>query len=363
MATVLVLVGTEKGAFYLRSDESRTKWSVEDPFLKGWKVLDVNIDQRQNPPVMWAACSHASYGPAIHRSDDVGKTWRQIEHGPKYPDGSKSKLREIWTVVPGRGPDPNVLYAGVAEAGLFISRDGGEHWDELTGISQHYTREDWLPGAGGLCCHTILLHPTNPKRMWVGISSVGAFRSDDGGETWTIRNAGVENVFKGPTHNEVGCCVHRMVLDPSNPDRLFQQNHRGVYLSNDAGDTWQRIENGLPKTSQFGFPMVIDPNHADTLFIIPQESDEYRFAPDGALAVYKTTNAGATWVPRRNGLPENAYVGVLRQAMGVDGLNPCGVYFGTTNGHVYASRDAGETWNALPCQLPRISSVNVSILR
>lgn len=360
MSQVLLCVGTNKGAFLLRADESRRDWSFDGPHLDGWDVRNVTLDERSGSPVLWAAVAHEVYGPCIQRSDDLGKTWRQIEHGPKYADDAPGTLNVVWTVVPGPADEPEVLYAGVADAGLFVTRDGGEHWEEVTGLTKHPTRPKWIPGAGGMCCHSIVLDPANKDRMWVGISAVGILRTEDGGETWTICNEGLFTSLEG--EDGVGCCVHCLVGDPATPGRLFQQNHWGVYSSDDAAETWQAIETGLPKEKQFGFPMAMHPRDSETLFIIPLEADEYRYAPNGKLAVYKTTNAGADWSPRDDGLPDNAYSSVLRSAMGVDALDPCGVYFGTSGGNLYASNDEGETWSELPFRLPRVSGVNAYVL-
>ncbi len=364
MGEVYVCVGTQKGGFLLRSDEGRKEWSVEGPLLGGWGIRDLSLDTRGARPVMWAAVGHEVYGPSVQRSTDLGKTWDQIEHGPKYGADAPGKLESVWTIVPGRAEEAGVLYAGVAEAGLFVSRDGGDHWNELKGLSGHPTRSAWTPGFGGLCCHTIVLDPENSKRMWVAISAAGVFRSDDGGETWSDRNEGLQNLLEAQVEEDAGFCVHRMVVDPKNPDRLFQQFHFGVYKSENAGDSWERIENGLPRGNEgcFGFPIVMHPRDPNTLFVIPQISGEYRYAHDGDLAVFKTTDAGANWSTRTDGLPGGAFQGALRQAMSVDPLNPCGVYFGTTGGLLYASRDEGETWMELPGRYPRVQSVNAYVL-
>ena len=357
MAQILLMVGTQKGAFLLASDERRETWQVTGPLLKGWSVFDLALDRRSTP-AMYAAVGHFVYGPAIHISKDLGRTWQQVEHPPKYE--SNHTLNNVWCVVPGRESEPGVLYAGVDEAGLFVSRDSGWHWENLSGLSDHRTREEWCPGNGGLCCHSVLLDPSNENRMWAGISAVGVFRTDDGGQTWEASNDGLEIIVEGKTHKDIGTCVHRMVLDPANPERLFQQNHRGVFRSTDGGKKWDRIENGIP--NNFGFPMVMLPGDSNTLYIVPQESDEFRFASDGRLTVYRTADGGDSWTPLRSGLPENAYVGVLRQAMAADSLESPGVYFGTTGGQIFYSRDGGERWETIPCALPRISSVSVAIL-
>lgn len=361
MPRALVMVGTRKGAFFYWSDEDRREWRVDGPLLKGWEVNDLQLDLRGERPVAWAAVGHHVYGATAQRSDDLGASWTQIENGPAYSEDADRKLERVWTVVPGRGDEPEVLYAGVAEAGLFESRDGGGSWREVEGLNDHPTRPAWSPGAGGLCCHTILPDPSDDRRLWVGISAVGVFRTDDGGATWRTRNEGLPIAAASPEHPDVGSCVHKMVCAPDEPSRLYQQNHQGVFRSHDAGDSWQRIENGLP--ARFGFPMVMHPRDSRTLYIIPLESDEYRFFPGGALTVYRTRDGGDSWQPLSTGLPPaDGYTGVLRAAMAVDGMDRCGLYFGTTGGQLFASADEGESWRALPGLLPRIASVTAAVL-
>lgn len=359
MSKIVVFVGTEKGAFMLSSDKNRKKWDLEGPLMPGWKIFHLQLDQRSDP-ALYACVNSYVYGATIHVSKDMGKTWEQLENGPRFSDGAAGKLKDIWCVAPGRAEDPETLYAGVADAGLFVSRDSGESWQELTAISQHPTREEWIPGLGGLCCHTVLPHPNNPDRILAAISAVGAFRSDDGGKTFAVKNDGLEIVAEGKTHKNIGSCVHRMVMDPKNPDRLFQQNHRGVFRSLDGGDKWERIENGLP--SNFGFPIAINPTNPDMLFIIPLQSDEYRLPNNGELDVYRTTDGGDSWHALKNGLPRNCYTGVLRQAMATDSLADCGIYFGTSGGQIYYSRDNGEQWQQMPGLFPRISSITTAII-
>lgn len=355
----LVMVGTEKGAFFFHGDAAGERWEVEGPIMKGWKVFEVALDRRGDP-TLYAAVGSWVYGPNIQVSRDLGKTWAQVEHGPKYAKDSPLKLNNIWTVVPGAASEPQVLYAGVEQAGLFVTRDGGVRWEEVTGISQHETRADWVPGAGGLCCHSICVHPLNPQRVWVGISAVGVLRTDDGGVTWQVCNDGLTIVVEGKEHKKVGSCVHRLVLDPTNPDRLFQQNHKGVFRSTNGGDTWERIENGLE--GWFGFPMVMHPHDPATLFIIPEESDEFRMPKDGQLKVFRSTDRGDSWTPLTKGLPGHFYAGVMRQALAMDDTPEGGIYFGASGGQVFASVDNGDHWRRLPATLPRILSVNACCL-
>lgn len=356
MGSVTLLVGTRKGAFFVESDEDRTDWTVRGPLLKGWEVSDVVLDGRpEDGPRLFAAVGHFVYGPTVHRSDDFGETWEQVEGTPSFPDGADRELERVWCIVPGQADEPDVLYAGVAEAGLFVSRDGGEHWAEVLGLAEHETRPDWIPGAGGLCCHSICLDPTDRDRMWVGISAVGVFRTDDGGETWQPKNRGVAVVDPDLAEGAVGTCVHGLVLDPTDPDRLFQQNHRGAFRSTDGADTWEPMGDGLPST--FGFPIALHPRDTDTLYTVPLESDEHRMAVDGQPAVYRTTDGGEAWTGHTEGLPGNSWVTVLRQALTTDDAEPVGVYAGTTGGRLFHSRDEGETWDTIDCHLPRIHSV------
>jgi photosystem II stability/assembly factor-like uncharacterized protein len=358
MSKVCLMVSTEKGLFLLHSDDSRKHWEILPPALKGWKVNYCVIDPRTR--LMYAAVGHYVYGPTIQISRDLGKTWEQQEHGPAFGKESTSKLKNIWTIVPGLDSDPNTLYAGTDDAGLFVSRDGGIHWEELTAISEHPTRAEWMGGAGGMCLHSILLDKDRPSRIWVGISAVGVLRSDDGGASFQPANEGMPIIIEGENHKCVGSCVHALVQDPAEPSRIFQQNHQGVLRTADGGDHWERIENGLPHV--FGFPMCIDPHDASTLYIIPQEADEYRIFKNGLPIVYRTRNRGDQWQPLRNGLPENCYTGVLRHAMTMDTCDAPGLYFGTSSGQLFYSLDRAESWQTIPCSLPRISSVRAVVL-
>jgi len=359
MATTLVMLSTEKGLFFLRSDEARADWEFSGPALKGWKVNNVLIDQREGT-VLYAAVGHYVYGATVQVSRDLGVTWEQQEHGPRFEEGSTSEMKNIWTIVPGPADQPEVLYAGTDDAGLFISRDRGAHWEELTGISGHETRAEWMGGAGGLCLHSILLDKDDPSRIWVGISAVGVLRSDDGGATFQPRNEGLPIAIEGKEFKDIGTCVHSMVQDPAAPNHIFQQNHQGVLRTVDGGDHWERIETGLPLT--FGFPMAMDPHDSSRLYIVPQEADEYRIVKDGKPAVYRTVNRGETWEALRDGLPDNCYSGVLRHAMATDTWETAGVYFGTSGGQVFYSVDGGDHWRAMPCSVPRILAVSAAVI-
>jgi photosystem II stability/assembly factor-like uncharacterized protein len=358
MSETILFVGARKGLFILRSDAARADWSVEGPLMKGWDIFNVAHDRRHGNR-LYAAVGSFVYGATVHVSDDLGRSWRQLANNPRYPEGDKFKVNQIWNVAPGPESEPNTIYAGVDEGGLFISRDNGASWEECAGLHRHPSREEWMPGAGGLCCHTILFDPRNAARMWVGISAAGLYRTDDAGATWSHCNDGIPRPIEGKKFDDHGWCPHKVLVDPANPNHLYRQDHVGVFRSRNAGDTWERIENGLP--SRFGFPIVRDPNDG-ALFIVPQESDEYRFPPDGALRVYRSRDGGDNWEPLTGGLPqEGVFAGVLRDAMDVDGRDPCGIYFGTTGGQVFASADAGESWQGLPCILPRIQSVTAVV--
>jgi hypothetical protein len=343
---VLVVVGTLKGAFLFRSNEDRSDWSVEGPLFKGWKVTAF---ARAEDGEYLAATASDVYGPAIHRSRDLVE-WSQIEAGPAWPEGGERKLNQIWTLL----PHEDTWWAGVDVAGLFRSTDRGETWQSVEGLNEHPTRAGWFPGAGGLCAHALLVDPKNPSRVWTGISAVGVFRSDDGGAEWRPKNNGVPVIMEDQENQDIGFCVHALVADPDDADLIYRRDHLGMFRSHNGGDTWERIENGLPST--FGFPLVMD-RKTKTLYAFPLESDEYRMPADGRFEVYRSRDGGDSWQPLSNGLPSPAYMGVLRHAMAVDELDPCGVYVGTTAGTVHASADGGESWTDLPATLPRVLTV------
>lgn len=353
---VTVLVGTTRGAFFFHADQARQKWEMTGPHLDGWEIYSlcgVGANGHGGDRV-FAGTSHFVYGPTIRVSDDLGESWTQVEAGPRYGAESGSKLNRIWQIMPGHPSEPATLYAGVDEAGLFASRDGGTTWNEVTGLSRHPTHEEWAPGNGGLCLHTILVDPNNARRMWIGISAVGVFRTEDGGESWKTCNEGLPQVVTGIQTQEVGRCVHKIVLDPSDPDTLYCQFHGGVFKSTDAADSWQPIEEGLP--SNFGFPMGISAK--GDLFVVPLESDMQRHVKEGRLRVYRSRDRGTSWEPTDHGLPDQPhYVGVLRDALAVDALDPAGIYFGTSMGEVFYSPNAGESWTRLPGQFPRITCI------
>lgn len=342
------LIGTQKAGFPFRSQGDRGKIELGDPVFKGWKVT---ASGRAPDGTFLVGTASGVYGPAVQRSQDFHQ-WDQVVDGPAWPEGSERRLKNIWffrTV-------GDKVYAGVDDAGLFVSHDSGQSWESVEGLNEHETRSAWSPGAGGLCAHVLLANESG-ERLWCGISAVGVFRSDDGGDTWHLRNDGVTRVADDETVSETGYCVHRLVSDPTDPDKIYRQDHSGVYRTADGGDHWERIENGLP--ARFGFPIAIDPNDK-SIFVIPQESDEYRMNPAGRLGVYRSDNGGDSWELFSDGLPaSDNFAGVLRGALATDDLDPCGIYFGTTSGSFHASPDGGRSWQNFDWELPRILSVDV----
>lgn len=364
---VIVLAGTIKGLFLFESDMNRQEWEVRGPLLGGWEVYSVLGDNRHGPR-LFAGTSHLAYGPSLRISEDLGETWQEIEAGPSYAPETGFKLNRLWQIVPGHETQPDTYFAGVDEAGIFVSHDRGMTWQELDGLTKHPSRPGWYPGAGGMCLHTILIHPTNPQRMWVAMSAIGVFRSDDGGQTWYPRNTGLGHAATGQPQEEVGYCVHKMVMDPNDPNTLYMQEHTGVFMSTDGADSWFPIEEGLPadriqhpEMMPFGFPIVITRNGDH--FLIPLESAEQRTVKGGRLLVYRRTRGENCWEAAGDVVPdEPRHVSVLRDAMTVDGLEPEGIYFGTTSGELYASLDRGEKWQRLPGLYPRILNVKTWIL-
>lgn len=355
MTRSVLLVGTPKGAFLFDGDAERTSWSLRGPLCEGWPIHDLSVDPATG--AILAAGGSAWYGPAVFRSDDLGATWSHSSEGLTYGDDGP-KIPTIWNVTAAHGS----IWAGVEPAGLFRSDDDGATWSHVAGLRDHPSRPGWEPGAGGLICHTIVPHPTDPARMWVAISAVGTFATEDGGATWEARNRGVAAVGGPDPDPETGQCVHKLVMAAGQPDRFYQQNHSGVYRSVDGGRSWEDVSAGLP--SEFGFAMAAHPRDAATGWVIPMtHPEEGRLAPDGALAVWRTSDRGDTWERHGKGLPqENAFVGVLREALAVDRLDPVGVYFGTSTGQLYGSRDEGRSWDVVAANLPPIWSVEALVL-
>jgi photosystem II stability/assembly factor-like uncharacterized protein len=351
-ARLALLVGTGKGAFIIDGDPERDSWTVRGPLCEGWPIRDVGWDPADGAIV--AGGGSPWYGPAIWRSDDLGETWSHSSEGLTYGEDGP-KLTKIWNVTAAHG----ALFAGGDPAGLFRSDDRGRTWSHVSGLRAHPTMPDWQPGAGGLCLHTIVPHPTDAQRMWVGISAVGAFETTDGGATWELRNQGVRTDYMPEKYPEFGQCVHKIVPAAGRPETLYQQNHCGMYRTDDGGRSWREIGDGLPST--FGFPIGAHPRDPDTAWLVPLNGDDRgRFAPDAALAVWRTRDGGSRWERHGDGLPQHdAYLAVLREAMAVDSLDPAGVYIGTSTGQLYASADEGRSWRPVVEHLPPIWSVDV----
>ncbi len=361
---VLLLVGTMKGAFILKSDATRKDWEVGGPYFPGRAIYAMAYDDRDGRKRLWSAVNSSFWGSYLSSSDDYGMSWTEPEtYGVKFPDDADNSVKQIWQITLGNDQEPNTLYCGVEPAALFRSDDAGETWSLVRGLYDHPHRPQWQPGGGGLCLHTVLPDPANKDRMHIAISTGGVYRTDDGGQTWQVRNQGVRAQFLPPDqwYPEFGQCVHKIVSHPAKPNRIFLQNHWGLYKSDDGGDSWLDIANGVP--SDFGFAMEIDHNDPNTTFIIPLESDEFRCTPEAKLRVYRTRNAGESWEPLTNGLPqENAFETVLRDGMAGDKLNPTGIYFGTRNGKLFGSADGGESWNSIMEGLPPVVCVKTAVV-
>jgi photosystem II stability/assembly factor-like uncharacterized protein len=370
MSGVRVLVGTRKGAFVLTSDGKRERWDVSGPHFAGWEMYHLK-GSPADPNRVYASQSSGWFGQQIQRSDDGGKTWQPAGNAFTYDgvpgthqwyDGTPRpwEFKRVWHLEPSLD-DPDTVYAGVEDAALFRSTDGGQTWLELSGLRGHGTGPSWQPGAGGLCLHTILLDPSNPRRMFIAISAAGAFRTDDGGQTWQPINRGLRSEYIPDPTAEVGHCVHRIAMHRSRPDVLFMQKHWDVMRSDNAGELWHEVSGNLP--TDFGFVIDVHAHEPETVYVLPIKSDSEHFPMDGKLRVYRSRTAGNEWEPLTNGLPQSdCYVNVLRDSMAVDGLDTCGVYFGTTGGQVYASTDAGDTWQAIVRDLPAVLSVEVQTL-
>jgi photosystem II stability/assembly factor-like uncharacterized protein len=394
MSGIRVLVGTRKGAFVLTSDGKRQKWDVSGPHFAGWEIFHVK-GSPVDPSRIYASQTSGWFGQIIQRSDDGGQTWHQPGTPPGEPtttpdgmlkgesnkfvydtspatgkpltthqwyDGTQHpwEFKRIWHLEPSLA-EPDTVYAGAEDAALFRTTDGGKTWHELAGMRGHGTGPQWQPGAGGMGLHTILLDPINPNRIYIAISSAGAFRTDDGGQTWQPINRGLKSQYIPDPDAEVGHCVHRIALHPSRPDVLFMQKHWDVMRTDNAGDQWHEISGDLP--SDFGFPIDVHAHEPETIYVVPIESDSLHYPPEGKLRVYRSRTGGGDWEPLTRGLPQsNCYLNVLRDAMSVDTLDACGVYFGTSGGQVYGSANGGDTWNAIVRDLPAVLSVEAQVL-
>ncbi|MDP9097833.1 MAG: exo-alpha-sialidase [Verrucomicrobiota bacterium] len=395
MSGVRVLVGTRKGAFVLTSDEKREKWEVSGPHFAGWEMYHLKASPA-DPNRIYASQTSGWFGQIIQRSDDGGKTWFQPGLAPGKPtttpdgmpkgesnkfaydvspetgkpltthmwyDGTQHpwEFKRVWHLEPSL-TDPNHFYAGVEDAALFESKDGGQSWRELSALRGHPTGAQWAPGAGGMCLHSILLDPVNPARIYVAISAAGSFRSDDGGKSWKPINRGLHSQYIPDPNAEVGHCVHHIAMHPKRPNVLFMQKHWDIMRSDDGGDSWREVSGNLP--TDFGFPIDIHAHEPETIYVVPIKSDSEHFPLDGKLRVYRSRTGGNEWEELTNGLPQkDCYVNVLRDAMAVDSLDSCGIYFGTTGGQVYCSPDAGDTWKPIVRDLPAVLSVEVQTLK
>jgi photosystem II stability/assembly factor-like uncharacterized protein len=394
MSKVRVLVGTRKGAFILTADGKRQKWDISGPFFAGWEIYHLKASPA-DPNRIYASQTSGWFGQIIQRSDDGGKTWIQPGTPPGektttpegFPKGESNKFvydtsaatgkpltthqwydgsqhpwefKRVWHIEPSL-TDPDIAFAGVEDAAIFRTTDGGKSWHELAGLRGHGTGPQWSPGAGGMGLHTIVLDRTNHNRMYVAISAAGAFRTDDAGKTWKPINRGLRSLYIPNPTAEVGHCVHRIAINPSKPGVLFMQKHWDVMRSDDAGESWHEVSGNLP--TDFGFPIDVHAHEPNTIYVVPIKSDSEHFVPDAKLRVYRSRTGGNEWEPLTKGLPqEHCYVNILRDAMSVDSLDKCGVYFGTTGGQVYASADAGDSWSAIVHDLPPVLSVEAQTL-
>ena len=349
--SVVLLAGTRKGLFVLRRDGDRGGWELDGPLLPGWEIFHAIVDPRDRS--LYACANSWVYGGTVQRSEDLGETWVRSE-GLGLPEESGLTLEKTWHLEPGHASEPGTLWLGGAPGALFRSDDRGETWSVVGGIVSHPTRDRWHPGAGGMCTHSIQVDPSDPARVYVGISAAGVFRTDDGGATWTPANAGTAADFLPEKYPEVGQCVHKLLVHPASPDRLWQQNHCGVYRSDNRGESWERLDgNGLP--SDFGFPIALDPADPDVAYVVPEEGAENRVTCNGRLGVYRTTDAGASWHLHGEGLPEPAWAAVLREAMAFDERS---VYVGTQSGSLFALTDG--RWSELARHLPPVLSVEAA---
>ena len=370
MSGVRVLVGTRKGAFILTADGKRDNWTISEPQFGGWELFHIK-GSPLNPDRLYASQCSGWFGQVIQRSDDGGKSWAPAGNKFEYAsvpgthqwyDGTPHpwEFKRVWHLEPSL-TDIDTVYAGVEDAAMFKTVDGGQTWKELQGLREHGSGSRWTPGAGGMCLHTIVQDPNNPQRLFIAISAAGAFRTDDGGASWTPINQGLRSEHIPDPKADVGHCVHRIAMHRSRPNTLFMQKHWDVMRSDDGGDSWREVSGNLP--TDFGFPIDVHAHEPETIFVVPIKSDSEHFPPEGKLRVYRSRTGGDEWESLTSGLPQrDCYVNVLREAMAVDNLDSCGVYFGTTGGQVYASPDAGDSWSPIVRDLPAVVSVEVQTL-
>ena len=370
MSTVRVLVGTKKGAFILTSDAKRDDWHVSGPLFGGWEMYHLK-GSPADPNRLYASQSSGWFGQLIQRSDDGGKSWDPVGNQFHYEgvpgthqwyDGTPHpwEFARVWHLEPS-ATDPDTILAGVEDAALFRSTDGGQNWSELAGLREHGSGSSWQPGAGGMCLHTIIVSPSDPRRIFVAISAAGVFRSDDDGVSWRPMNRGLRSEGIPDEDAEVGHCVHHVAMHPSRPDVLYMQKHWDVMRSDNAGESWFEVSGNLP--SDFGFVIDVHAHEPETIYVVPIKSDSEHFPPEGKLRVYRSRSGGNEWEALTRGLPQrDCYVNVLRDAMAVDALDECGIYFGTTGGQVYVSANGGDSWEAIVRDLPAVLSVEVQTL-
>ncbi len=352
----LLMVGTAKGAFVFSSNDGRRSWKVSGPHFKGTSVFHLAYDSRNK--TMLAAVNSYQWGPTVARSFDNGNEWKRSKTQPKFPKKSGLSVKNIWHIEPGVENEPEVLYAGVDPACLFKSTDSGESWVVNEALLRHETRPKWQPGFGGLCLHTILNNEKDPSKQHIAISAVGTMFTNDGGDSWKFQNKNVRAGFLPKKYPVFGQCAHKVVIHPSKPDVLYQQNHCGQYRSDNGGEDWVDIQGNLP--SEFGFPIAVDANDPKRVYTTPLESGEARVSPNAHFSVWASDNSGKDWVENRTGLPNSAYFCVLREGMAADKEDPCGIYVGTTTGQLFFSRNEGKSWNKITDSLPPILSVSAS---
>ena len=355
---ILVMVGTRKGTFLFWSDPDRRRWRRAVHHL-GWSTHVANYDPRHGS--IYAATNNAVYGALVQRSDDGGQSWEHFNQGLDFAAEEERRVTEVWQVRPGHDARPDEVWAGSREAGLFRSRNRGGAWEPVSSLNHHATRDQWNPGGGGLILHTIIPDPGDPRRVYACVSAGGAYRSDDDGASWRPINRGVRADFMPDVYPDAGQCVHKMVMHPARPDVLFQQNHCGMYRSDDRGESWVDISEGLP--SRFGFPIAVHPHDPHTVYVVPLNSDERRVTPDGRMALWRSHDDGDSWERLSEGLPDNAWLTILRDSLAVDSCERAGVYVGTTTGQLFYSRDDGDHWETLADYLPPVLSVSAAEVR